>query len=208
MLFFVVITVKYNRNHGIIKYLIAMSHNSVSTECAICLVSFKSNSKNLHTTDCGHTFHSKCFDKIKIDSCPCCRAPTTKSLNRQIAESKIKYKNVYAKMNAFNKKIINELKKYKIVLSKNKSVIIHLENEMKKELNKNQCNIDENNITVLNYLTLIDSAKMKLSNNIDSINKHELVIHSARIRLSHAVEVAWTNMTAFQMNELNAEYGK
>ena len=46
---------------------------NLSTECAICLEPFKNNRVKTHTTECNHKFHMKCFDKIRSDSCPCCR---------------------------------------------------------------------------------------------------------------------------------------
>jgi hypothetical protein len=63
--------------------------------CAICLNSlYHSNRlRKLHTTDCGHTFHETCFDKVKPKyeedkihrmACPCCRSETKPILKQQI----------------------------------------------------------------------------------------------------------------------------
>ena len=53
--------------------------------CAICLCSLKAYQKKLHTTECGHIFHEKCFEKITGElKCPCCRAETQPLLKHQI----------------------------------------------------------------------------------------------------------------------------
>lgn len=63
--------------------------------CAICLNSLHHSKRlrKLHTTDCGHTFHETCFDKVKpkceedkihIMMCPCCRSETKPILKQQI----------------------------------------------------------------------------------------------------------------------------
>ena len=42
-------------------------------ECPICLDKLEGRGE-VHTTECNHTFHTKCFAQIKGNSCPCCRA--------------------------------------------------------------------------------------------------------------------------------------
>jgi hypothetical protein len=181
-----------------------MSCPCVSTECAICLVSFRSTTKNLHTTDCGHTFHSKCFDKIKSDYCPCCRTPVTKSSVRLIAESKITYKNANAKLNAFNKKIIDGMKRYKNIVDKSKALVSQYAINMNNEIRKNRCDANGDNAIISKYELLIQTTKDKISDDIHKINKHDAAAHSARIHLKHAAEIAWANMITHQMNEFNA----
>lgn len=78
----------------------------VPTECAICIENFKGTRVKIHTTECNHTFHMKCFDKITNNSCPCCRGyvslspiPFAKNLKyeekmnaiRRIAKMKVEY---------------------------------------------------------------------------------------------------------------------
>ena len=74
--------------------IIDMSANAMtSTECAICLVSFRDGNTNVHTTECGHSFHHRCFHKIKTSYCPCCRAPVLRDYKVRLAESNDAYKN-------------------------------------------------------------------------------------------------------------------
>lgn len=55
--------------------------------CPICLDNLKGRSK-LHTTKCNHTFHAKCFSKIKKSACPCCRTAFEKDKKGEIKEIK------------------------------------------------------------------------------------------------------------------------
>jgi hypothetical protein len=48
----------------------------------------------LHTTECNHTFHTKCFAKIKGGSCPCCRAPIPKDKKCKIVDMKNEIKQI------------------------------------------------------------------------------------------------------------------
>lgn len=41
-------------------------------DCPICLEKM-TNRHKIHTTECNHTFHTKCFEKIRLASCPYCR---------------------------------------------------------------------------------------------------------------------------------------
>ena len=53
--------------------------------CAICLCSLQAYQRKLHTTECGHVFHEKCFEKITGElKCPCCRAEVLPLLKQQI----------------------------------------------------------------------------------------------------------------------------
>lgn len=40
--------------------------------CAICLEHLSYNNRKTHTTDCGHTFHTMCFNKLPKETCECC----------------------------------------------------------------------------------------------------------------------------------------
>ena len=50
-------------------------------DCPICLCPLTKRQKT-HTTECNHTFHIKCFERIKSLSCPCCRA-TVEAIPKQ-----------------------------------------------------------------------------------------------------------------------------
>lgn len=54
-------------------------------DCPICLEKLKGK---LHTTVCNHTFHTKCFGKLKKSSCPCCRAVFEKDKKGKILDMK------------------------------------------------------------------------------------------------------------------------
>ena len=41
-------------------------------DCAICLENIKFNNRKSHTTECGHTFHTMCFNKISQNKNDCC----------------------------------------------------------------------------------------------------------------------------------------
>ena len=41
-------------------------------KCAICLEQLSYNNRKTYTTDCGHTFHTMCFNKLPKETCECC----------------------------------------------------------------------------------------------------------------------------------------
>jgi len=41
-------------------------------KCAICLEHLSYNNRKTYTTDCGHTFHTMCFNKLPKETCDCC----------------------------------------------------------------------------------------------------------------------------------------
>ena len=62
--------------------------------CAICLCSLQAYQRKLHTTECGHVFHEKCFEKITGNlKCPYCRCEVQPVLKQQIqmVDNSIKY---------------------------------------------------------------------------------------------------------------------
>jgi hypothetical protein len=177
-----------------------MSCPSVSTECAICLVSFKSTTKNLHTTECRHTFHSKCFDKIKMSSCPCCRTPVKKSLKSQIAENKSNYDEAHAKLVNINREIINEMNSYKTILKKYNADVERLEKEKARHLKK--WGIDDHEIIICNYEMRIDIAKGKVSTTINKYIKRSELSNNAIIYLQFRNETMWNAMMDLEMDAI------
>ena len=69
-------------------------------ECPICLDNLKGRCKT-HTTECNHTFHAKCFAKIKGTSCPCCRAVFPKDKKAKIVDMKYEIKTTVEQYNGF-----------------------------------------------------------------------------------------------------------
>lgn len=47
------------------------------SDCPICLESLEFQGLVVHTTECNHCFHVKCFQRLSVianPTCPCCRA--------------------------------------------------------------------------------------------------------------------------------------
>jgi hypothetical protein len=42
-------------------------------DCPLCLEGLQGRKRKIHVTACGHSFHGKCFNKVKTNECPCCR---------------------------------------------------------------------------------------------------------------------------------------
>lgn len=79
-------------------------------DCPICLDKLNGRCK-VHTTECNHTFHTKCFAKIKGGLCPCCRAVFPKDKKTTIADMKKIIKETEEQYKLFkqeNKKIVAE----------------------------------------------------------------------------------------------------
>ena len=55
---------------------------SVAQNCPICLEGIYLHS-NIHTTECNHTFHTKCFKKLRNVQCPCCRSEVVPDIDHQ-----------------------------------------------------------------------------------------------------------------------------
>lgn len=95
--------------------------------CSICLENLKGRCK-LHTTKCNHTFHAKCFSKVKKSVCPCCRTPFEKDKKNQIVEIKQEIKQIEKDF----KRNIRYGKELKSLHSKNeKKIQSSLKREMK-----------------------------------------------------------------------------
>ena len=64
-------------------------------DCPICLESLAFNGRKIHTTECNHKFHVTCFTRMRVSTCPCCRAPVAlcKSKEKNIIEKLKKQEN-------------------------------------------------------------------------------------------------------------------
>ena len=61
-----------NRHRPTSRVLNAESQNI--DKCPICLENLSYNNRKLFTTECGHTFHMMCFNKLPKATCDCCNA--------------------------------------------------------------------------------------------------------------------------------------
>lgn len=64
-------------------------------ECVICLDTLKPRNGKIHTTDCNHCFHVKCFKKLIDNKCPCCREvlpDTKKRITDVITATRLEWK--------------------------------------------------------------------------------------------------------------------
>ena len=129
-----------------------MNYTHTVMECPICLDRM---TDKLHTTECNHTFHTKCFAKIKGGSCPCCRAVLPKNKKGKIVDMKNEIKEI--------------LEQYKLHMEDTKRIVYDRSRELKAthtEL-KNEIKKLQTMVKSINEGSLINSVKSQT----DKINE-------------------------------------
>ena len=129
-----------------------------SEDCAICLENLTFHNRKKHTTECGHTFHTMCFNKISQNkndcssdnymriACPYCRTQVNLEPKNKLATLRKEYKDVkylilceemkIYQMYGYNEVLIEihemrtEMNKLLIIASKNMPQIIRLKYNM------------------------------------------------------------------------------
>jgi Ring finger domain len=136
-------------------------------ECPICLDTM---TDKLHTTECNHTFHTKCFAKIKGGPCPCCRAvcPTKKT---KIVDMKNEIKRIK--------------EQYKLHMEDTKRIVSDRSREMKATHTELNNEIKHLQIIIVNIGegSLIDSVKSQT----DKINELTALLENKK-RIVRSVE--------------------
>lgn len=123
-------------------------------DCPICLEKLKGHGK-LHTTVCNHTFHTKCFGKLKKSCCPCCRTVFEKDKKGKIVDMKNEIKLIIVEF-ARNKQLGKRL------FSKNSKEMKEMHTHLKYEIRKLQIIVKNLGVCSLVEPVMIQTDKIRV----------------------------------------------
>lgn len=159
-------------------------------KCSICLENLSYNNRKLFTTECGHTFHMMCFNKLPKDTCDCCNALMILKVKCPYCRTRTpfspKYRMAICKQNlkTINEMIFHEEVKtvqYYDYFAHKKNLVI-LQNELWKLMENDPSNKTE----MTKYKQSIEFHKKKIKYIEEQINRcaYNLRLHKDNI-LAH-----------------------
>lgn len=166
-----------------------------STECSICLISFKEGNSNLHTTECGHSFHHRCFKKIKASTCPCCRAPVLKDYTVRLAEKTVVYRKAKSNYDIVSGNITKEFDVYEKEIDKMDKDIIKKTTEYntmyKLYMNSYYSHYDDEIDKLSEELKVLNTKRKQEIRNLNDYGREA----QAKLRkYSDTLNITWSNV--------------
>lgn len=132
-------------------------------KCSICLEHLSYNNRKTYTTDCGHTFHTMCFNQLPKETCRCCNILMILRVNcpncRTRTTFEPKYRLTMCKKNLQNINyaiLCEEMKLLEIFhFSSIKNQVLNLKKQLKSLLKYKKCR-DERSKVIEDIKTLIE----------------------------------------------------
>jgi len=154
--------------------------------CALCLENLVYNNRKIYTTECGHTFHTMCFNKItskhldeccscddmKI-SCPYCRSSVSLEPKNKLAKLRKNFKDM---------KYMVLCEEMKIHQSYGYGQVLHEIDEIRTEMNKLLENASNNMPLIMRFKYNLNCRKNEI-NYIREVARNHTFAMCAKLRV-------------------------